>query len=62
MSNKKNECKTNSSNALTDINEIKRNKKYRVKIENKRQFKFFRWFVISNASLRNRYLQALPKI
>lgn len=61
MSNKKNECKTNNSNALTDVNEIKRNKKYRVEIENKRQFKFFRWFVISNASLRNRYLQALPK-
>ncbi|HDL6692086.1 TPA: hypothetical protein PXJ52_000637 [Yersinia enterocolitica] len=58
MSNKKNEYKANNSNALTGVNEIELNKKYRVKIKNKRQFKFFYWFVLSNNSLRNRYLQS----
>ncbi|MDN0096322.1 hypothetical protein [Yersinia rohdei] len=58
MSNKKNEYKANNSNALTGVNEIERNKKYRVKIKNKRQYNFFYWFVMSNESLRNRYLQS----
>ncbi|MCW6650200.1 hypothetical protein, partial [Yersinia ruckeri] len=61
MSNKKNEYKANNSNALSGVNEIERNKKYRVKIKNKRQFKFFCWFVLSNNSLRNRYLQSILK-
>lgn len=58
MNINKNEFKNNLNSEITDVKETERNKKYRVKISNKRQLKFFQWFVFSNVEITNKYLSS----
>lgn len=58
MNINKNEFKNNLNSEITDVKETERNKKYRVKITNKRQLKFFQWFVFSNVEITNKYLSS----